>query len=97
MNWKPFLPLLFVCSVVAAQPTHPATTQPVWNLNPALPTIFLAGDSTAQNGDPLHTGWGKPFADYVDHTKANWINAARGGRSSRTYVTEGLWDGLSAI
>ena len=94
MNWKLFLPLLFVCSVVAAQSTRPAATQPVWSINPDLPTIFLAGDSTAQNGDPLHTGWGKPFGDYVDHTKANWINAARGGRSSRTYVTEGLWDHL---
>ena len=94
MNWKLIPLLLTISSVVAAQSTGPSTTQPAWVLNPALPTIFLAGDSTAQNGDPLHTGWGKAFANYVDHTKANWINAARGGRSSRTYVSEGLWDRL---
>lgn len=94
MNWKLFLLLLAVCSVAAAQTTKPSTTQAAWKLNPALPTIFLAGDSTAQNGDPLHTGWGKVFGDYVDPAKANWINAAHGGRSSRTYVSEGLWDHL---
>jgi lysophospholipase L1-like esterase len=94
VNFRPFLLLLFACSVAAAQPTRPAATQPAWNINPDLPTIFLAGDSTAQNGDPLHTGWGKTFGDYVDRTRANWVNAARGGRSSRTYVTEGLWNRL---
>jgi lysophospholipase L1-like esterase len=57
--------------------------------------VFLAGDSTAQVGDPLHTGWGKTFASYIDRTKANWINAAIGGRSSRTYVTEGRWDRIA--
>lgn len=82
----------------SAQPltTRPITTQPAWNLNKALPTVFLAGDSTAQNGDPRHTGWGKRFADFIDPAKANWVNAARGGRSSRTFVTEGLWDHLIA-
>jgi len=94
VSWKLFLSCLFVCSIAAAQSTRSASTQPAWNLNPALPTIFLAGDSTAQNGDPLHTGWGKAFANYVDRQKANWVNAARGGRSSRTYVSEGLWDRL---
>ena len=83
---------LALCSTVLAQTTRPAATQPAWKLNAALPTIFLAGDSTAQVGDPLHTGWGKFFANYVDRNKANWVNAAIGGRSSRTYVTEGRWD-----
>jgi len=98
--WKSFVLSLAICSLAAAQATRPATrptaTQPAWHLNPNLPTIFLAGDSTAQVGDPLHTGWGKPFAAYVDPTKANWVNAARGGRSSRTFITEGWWDRIVA-
>ncbi len=67
----------------------------VGGLNPALPTIFIAGDSTAakNNGNPIQ-GWGVPFADYFDATKVNIANRARGGRSSRTFITEGLWDQL---
>ena len=66
-------------------------------LNPNLPTIFVAGDSTAakNNGNPIQ-GWGLPFADYFDLTKVNVANRARGGRSSRTFITEGLWDQLLA-
>ena len=66
-------------------------------LNPALPTIFIAGDSTAakNNGNPIQ-GWGVPFADYFDATKVNVANRARGGRSSRTFITEGFWDNLLA-
>src|SRR6185503_2077393 len=66
-------------------------------LDPALPTIFVAGDSTAARGNgAAQQGWGVPFADYFDATKVNVVNRARGGRSSRTFVTEGLWDKLLA-
>ena len=37
-----------------------------------------------------------PFADYFDPTKVNVLNRARGGRSSRTFITEGLWNDLLA-
>ena len=37
-----------------------------------------------------------PFADYFDLTKVNIVNRARGGRSSRTFINEGLWDQLLA-
>jgi lysophospholipase L1-like esterase len=83
-------------TIPAATPTTAPTTRVSWHLNPKLPTIFIVGDSTAQNGDPGHTGWGKPFASYVDMTKANYVNAAVGGRSSRTYVAEGRWDRVAA-
>ena len=66
--------------------------------NPALPTIFVVGDSTASfHDDPQHEGfaaaqgWGPYFAQYFDLSKVNVVNAARGGRSSRTFRTEGLW------
>lgn len=63
--------------------------------NPKLPSIFIAGDSTAAMGaGENQQGWGVPFASYFDPTKVNVVNAARGGRSSRTFISEGLWDKL---
>jgi rhamnogalacturonan acetylesterase len=53
------------------------------------PTVFVAGDSTANNTN--HQGWGDPFADYFDSTKINVLNRARAGRSARTFLNEGLW------
>jgi lysophospholipase L1-like esterase len=61
-----------------------------------LPSIFIAGDSTAQPGAPGAIGWGKPFAAFFDPSKVAVVNDARGGRSSRTFVAEGLWDSLLA-
>jgi rhamnogalacturonan acetylesterase len=60
----------------------------------ALPTVFIAGDSTANNSN--HRGWGDPVANYFDLTKINVTNRARAGRSARTFIDEGLWDKLIA-
>jgi lysophospholipase L1-like esterase len=65
-------------------------------LAPSLPSLFIAGDSTAAEGSEGAIGWGRPFPDYFDATKINVVNLARGGRSSRTFITEGLWDQLLA-
>ncbi|HVW09092.1 MAG TPA: GDSL-type esterase/lipase family protein, partial [Bryobacteraceae bacterium] len=65
-------------------------------INPALPSIFIAGDSTAADGVPDAIGWGRPFPRFFDTAKMNVVNEARGGRSSRTFITEGLWDKLLA-
>ena len=63
----------------------------------ATPTVFIAGDSTAAKGNgDTQQGWGVAFADYFDPAKLAVDNRARGGRSSRTFVTEGLWDALLA-
>src|SRR5207302_3363596 len=59
---------------------------------PNFPTIFVVGDSTANNNANGARGWGDPFIDYFDAEKINVLNRARGGRSSRTFITEGLWD-----
>jgi lysophospholipase L1-like esterase len=66
-------------------------------LDPKLPSLFIAGDSTAakNNGNPTQ-GWAVPFADYFDPAKLNVVNLARGGRSTRTFIAEGLWDQLLA-
>ena len=58
-------------------------------LNPALPTIFIVGDSTARNGANL--GWGDHFAPLFDTARINVANRAIAGRSSRTYIDEGHW------
>ncbi len=58
-------------------------------LDPKLPTLFIVGDSTARNGPDL--GWGDHFAHYFDTTRINVANRARAGRSSRSYIDEGLW------
>jgi rhamnogalacturonan acetylesterase len=63
-------------------------------LNPALPTLFIVGDSTARNQADL--GWGDHFAHYFDTTKINIANRARAGRSSRSYYNEGLWANVLA-
>jgi rhamnogalacturonan acetylesterase len=63
-------------------------------LNPALPTIFVVGDSTARNKADL--GWGDHFAHYFDTTKVNVANRAIAGRSARSYMNEGAWDKVLA-
>lgn len=56
-----------------------------------LPTLFLIGDSTVNNGTRGLQGWGTALPSYFDLTKISVVNRARGGRSSRTFLTEGLW------
>jgi lysophospholipase L1-like esterase len=65
-------------------------------IKPKLPSIFVAGDSTAAKGSGQVQGWAVPFAEYFDPSKVSVVNRARGGRSSRTFITEGLWDQLLA-
>jgi rhamnogalacturonan acetylesterase len=75
-------------------PDAPPQTNVAQNapLNPALPTLFIVGDSTARNQADL--GWGDHFAHYFDTAKINIANRAKAGRSSRSYYNEGLWDNV---
>ncbi|MYM82493.1 hypothetical protein GTP44_11070 [Duganella sp. FT50W] len=58
----------------------------------ALPTLFLVGDSTVKSGGVNGAiGWGERIAPYFDVNKINVVNHAIGGRSSRTFYTEGRW------
>jgi unsaturated rhamnogalacturonyl hydrolase len=77
-------------------PPTPAQTSaaPAVPLNPALPTVFIVGDSTARNQADL--GWGDHFAHYFDTSRINVANRAIAGRSSRSYITEGHWDRVLA-
>jgi lysophospholipase L1-like esterase len=76
-----------------AQPSPtPAPNSPERPADPKLPTLFVVGDSTANNNANGAQGWGDPFKGYFDVRKINVVNRARAGRSSRTFLTEGLWD-----
>ena len=67
------------------------------SMNAALPTLFVAGDSTAAKSPVAQQeGWGEPLVDYFDASKINVVNVAYGGRSSRTFVTQGHWEQLLA-
>src|SRR5215204_2640956 len=57
-----------------------------------LPTLFIIGDSTVNNSGEGFQGWGNVIGDLFDKSKINIENRARGGRSSRTFFTEGLWE-----
>lgn len=59
----------------------------------SLPTLYLVGDSTVKSGGVNGAvGWGEAIAPWFDTAMINVVNAAIGGRSSRTYFTEGRWD-----
>jgi rhamnogalacturonan acetylesterase len=57
-----------------------------------LPTLFIIGDSTVKNPSKGLQGWGDAIGSFFDQTRIRIDNRARGGRSSRTYLSEGLWD-----
>lgn len=60
------------------------------------PVLYIIGDSTVKNGSGHSTlvlqGWGSWIDDYFDTTKISVQNHAIGGRSSRTFITEGRWN-----
>ena len=60
------------------------------------PVFYIIGDSTVRNGDGSgknqQWGWGSFIANYFDTTKMGVQNHAIGGRSSRTFITEGRWN-----
>lgn len=100
---KPASLLLLALSALAAiaqtPPPAPLSDAPPENpgkIDPALPTIFIAGDSTAARAKSPQQGWAVPFANYLDLTKVNLSNRALGGRSSRTFITQGWWEKLLA-
>lgn len=65
--------------------------------NPALPSLFLVGDSTVKSGGANGAiGWGERLAPHFDTDRINIVNHAIGGRSSRTFFTEGRWDKVVA-
>ncbi|MGA2230548.1 MAG: GDSL-type esterase/lipase family protein, partial [Tepidisphaeraceae bacterium] len=68
--------------------------------DPALPSIYLVGDSTVRNGrgvgDNGQWGWGEALAAYIDPNKANLVNLALGGTTSGSFYV-GEWKGVADL
>lgn len=59
------------------------------------PMVIFTGDSTVKNADSDDDGmwgWASQAATVFDTTKVVLVNAALAGRSTRTYMKEGLWE-----
>ncbi|MDR0811669.1 MAG: rhamnogalacturonan acetylesterase [Paludibacter sp.] len=86
MKSKILISLIFVFALFLISSAPPAPK----------PKVIFIGDSTVRtgsgNGAGGQWGWGDKIANYFDTTRIDVINKARGGRSSRSYVTEGLWE-----
>src|ERR1700743_745631 len=78
-----------LCLIVCASFTVAA-------LQDQRPTLYIIGDSTVKNGkgkgDGNLWGWGSFLGESFDTTQIAVRNYALGGRSSRTFITEGHWD-----
>ena len=59
------------------------------------PVVFFTGDSTVKNADKDDNGmwgWASQAQTVFDESKITLFNAARAGRSTRSFIREGLWD-----
>jgi len=97
------LKLLFIGPIFFAHAAGGADERPVEDASKVgletkqrsdLPTVWIIGGSTVRVGTPGQRGWGDELAPFFDSTKINLVNRAIGGRSSRTFLTEGRWDGI---
>jgi lysophospholipase L1-like esterase len=78
------LGLFFSCLLLLAF-TWPQAKKPV--------KVYLIGDSTMAIKEPKaypETGWGMPFAYFFDPS-VTVDNRAKNGRSTKTFMAEGLW------
>ena len=59
------------------------------------PVVFFTGDSTVKNADKEEDGmwgWASQAQTVFDESKITLVNAARAGRSTRSFIREGLWE-----
>ena len=60
--------------------------------------VFIAGDSTASHYGPERApreGWGQQLQSFLDEDAYVVRNHAQSGRSSRSFVAEGWFDGMA--
>lgn len=88
MKIKFLLPIVALTIIIAA------SFQKIQN----KPVLYIIGDSTVQNGSGKGSdslwGWGSFMNLYLNTDKIEIQNHAKGGRSSRTFLTEGRWDSI---
>ena len=61
------------------------------------PVVFFTGDSTVKNFDKEDDGmwgWASQAQTVFDESKITLVNAGRAGRSTRTFINEGLWEAV---
>lgn len=62
------------------------------------PVLYIIGDSTVKNGsgkgEDALWGWGSLIDIYFDTSKIAIENRAIGGRSTRTFISDGRWDSI---
>ncbi|CUS10663.1 unnamed protein product [Tuber aestivum] len=83
----PLFPFLALATLSAADPTPKAE-----NIK-----VFLCSDSTAASYNPRKTniqGFGHYLGPFFTST---FVNRARGGRSTRSFINEGLWAELLGL
>ncbi len=56
-----------------------------------MPSIYIIGDSTVEDNQPPFRGWGWALPKYVKET-VSVHNHALSGRSTRSFLEEGLWE-----
>lgn len=92
LRMKSRIPLTLVALLLGLFASQAALVAPAPQLNAARkPVLYLIGDSTVNTSTRGQLGWGTPLSEFFDLTKISLENKARGGRSSRTFLTEGLW------
>ena len=78
-----------------AMMTSPIVPVEEFERTPGKPVVFITGDSTVKNKDKDKKGmwgWGSQAYTIFDADKITCVNAAKAGRSTRTFLTEGRWD-----
>lgn len=89
-----------ICAADDERPVVDASTVPIEkSKNTSLPTFHIVGDSTVRSGGAGIGlwGWGERVQSYFDTNKINVVNHAIGGRSARTYFTEGRWQHVADV
>lgn len=56
------------------------------------PMLFIVGDSTVHNAHRVQRSWGDVIDAHFATNRIRVENHALGGRSSRTFITQGWWD-----
>jgi lysophospholipase L1-like esterase len=91
--------IAFICSAQDERPVVDASKVTVEKAAANdLPTLHIVGDSTVRSGGTGAGlwGWGERITPFLDTQKINVVNHAIGGRSARTYYTEGRWDKVAS-
>lgn len=98
-TWASFYEFrVFGTSTTTPTPTRTGTPTPTIRSS-GIPTVYICGDSTVQTYSSSYypqAGWGQFIASYFT-TNVKFDNRAIGGRSSRTFITDGRLDSILSV